>query len=357
VLTLDDLVSRRRFPDGVGYTGSHYDNHARDYEFESDDAFFYVACAGLWAAQTACEIPYRMLLPKGLDNVWIACRAAGVSGEALHSFRMQRDIQRIGEVCGRAAALAARDRTASRAVPYSALRACLEKSGALPLGEPAGMDFGKATGPAAFLAPETAVPAVAQIARDLKALQKPEFGPALWRLYRAGLPTVGPSLKPWLASRDSTRSWRAAELFAAWGENIAEPRLLRAISQREVGFEHDPSLLDSRAGSRGILPRWWTAVTLLRRCGTVKSLSTLERLAASAALPFRVRCALILSLTRMVEKQNPDAVSRRRIHRLAERLTVVPKSATTDLDGAAVIQLGHAAARLRQTLGQRSIRC
>ncbi|MEI7437855.1 MAG: FAD-dependent oxidoreductase, partial [bacterium] len=317
-LTLDDLVERRRFQDVVGYTGSHYDNHASDYEFESDDAFFYVSCAGLWSARTACEIPYRILLPKGLENVWLACRAAGASEEACHSFRQQRDIQRIGEVCGLAAALAVKGRAASRAVSYDVLRKSLEKSGALPLGEPEGMDFGQAISPRDFTAPDSSVPVKARIAQDMRALQTPGFGLALWRLYKTGQKAGGPGLQPWLVSRDARRSWQAAALFAMWSDDAAEPRLLRAIASHEIGAEHDPSIFDPRKGSKRILPRWWAAVTLLRRCGTLKALPTLEKLAATADLPAHLRHAVGLTLTRILDARRPNAPTRRRIIRLLE---------------------------------------
>lgn len=299
VLTLDDLVERRAFPDVVGYAGSHYDNHASDYEFESDDAFFYVACAGLWSVRTACEIPYRMLLPKGLDNVWIACRAVGVSEEAAPCVRMQRDVQRLGEVCGLAAALAVKGRAASRAVPYGRLRDGLRKSGALPLGEPRFTDFGKPAGPGFFVVPGAELPAGTWMERAVGALETPEFGLALWRLYRAGRKAAGPRLRPWLTSREERRSWRAAELFAMWGDAAAEPRLLRAIRRRETGPEHDPQGFDPQRGSKRILPRWWAAVTLLRRCGTRKALPTLERLGASADLPSHVKAAARLAVARI----------------------------------------------------------
>jgi len=258
MLTLDDLVERRRFPDCVGFTGAHYDNHATDYEFESDDVFFYVCCAGLWSARTACEISYRMLLPKGLANVWLACRAAGATEEARQSFRMQRDIQRIGEVCGLAATMARE----SRAVPYQQLRERLEKSGALLLRE-AATDFGKSIQPSDFN-PLT------------------DQGVALWRAYRTK--TVGVQ-----------SGWRATLLHAAWGDKSAEPRLLRAIADREAGMEHK--------GDRHILPRWWLAVTLLGRCGTGKSLPTLKRLVATPDLPARLRSACTRTIDRIVERR------------------------------------------------------
>ena len=131
VLQLNDLVSRATFPDVVGHTGAHYDNHAIDYEFETDEAMFWTWVCRQWKTKVACELPYRMILPVGFDNMWIACRAAGVSIEAHHSMRMQRDIQRLGEIAGYAASLAVKDNANARTIAYPKLRALLEKTGAL----------------------------------------------------------------------------------------------------------------------------------------------------------------------------------------------------------------------------------
>ena len=70
-----------------------------------------------------------VLLPQGLNNVWLACRALGVSQDAHHSLRMQRDMQRIGEVAGLAAAMAPQGR--SREIEFEQLRSVLQHSGAL----------------------------------------------------------------------------------------------------------------------------------------------------------------------------------------------------------------------------------
>jgi hypothetical protein len=350
MLTLDDLVERRRFPDAVGYTGCHYDNHASDYEQESDEAFFYVACAGLVSARTACEIPYRMLLPKGLANVWLACRAAGVTEEACHSFRMQRDVQRIGEVCGLAAALAANSGGDSRAVPYGALRVYLERSDAVPLVEPGSTDFGKAVGPGDFAVPVPALPVKVRIARNIEALKTHGAGLALWQLYKAGPRKAGATVLPCLDSRDATRSWQAAMLFAMWGDPAAEPRLLRAIRHRETGVEHDPSAFDPRRGSKRILPRWWAAVTLLRRCGTLKAIPTLQRLASSADLPFRIRTAMVITITRISERCHPAAAPYRRVRRLVDALAQIPTPVSVDNGGAFGWQLSDAAARAYSVL-------
>ncbi|MDR0565855.1 MAG: FAD-dependent oxidoreductase [Prevotellaceae bacterium] len=48
-------------------------------------------------------IPYRCLLPKALDNVWIACRAYGASHIALAARRVNKDMAQLGWAAGHAA--------------------------------------------------------------------------------------------------------------------------------------------------------------------------------------------------------------------------------------------------------------
>lgn len=326
-LTLDDLVDRRRFPDAVGYSVAHYDNHASDYEFESDDTFFYVNCAGLWSMRTACEIPYRMLLPKGLSNVWIACRAAGAAEEAFPSMRMQRDYQRIGEVCGLAATLAGR-RAESRAVPYPALRARLEASGALSLSEPVGIDFGRSGRPS-----------------DFSALPETQPGLSLWKEYRSDRRAATPGLRKLVKSKDRAAAWRSAMVLGAWGDVEAEPRLLTAVKTREVGAEAAAGAVDPQRGSRAILPRWWIALTLLRRCGTSAAIPVLIRLAQRNALPFRLKTSLALTLAALAGKGTKQALRKTVAAALAGLEASIPVDA---VDG---WSLAYAVARARSAWG------
>lgn len=328
MLTLDDLVERRRFADAVGYTGMHYDNHAADYEFESDDAFFFVNCAGLWSLRTACEMPYRMLLPKGLANVWIACRAAGLSEEAVHSCRVQRDIQRIGEVSGLAAALAGR-RGASRSVSYAALKKHLSANGALSLKDPTGMDFGRSVAPAEFAAVPVTHP-----------------GLALWLQYRKGPRAAGSALQMALRSDDAHASWGAAQLLGAWGDRAAEPRLLAAVAGRETGPEDAGARLDPVRGCRTMLPRWWRALILLRRCGTPRSLPELIRLGGQKDLPFHLKTALALTLAALPARMRVSAADRKLVGGTLEWM----EKQTADVTGSEW-SLAYAACRARVSWG------
>jgi hypothetical protein len=189
-----------------------------------------------------------------------------------------------------------------------------------------------------------------RIARNIEALKTHGAGLALWQLYKAGPRKAGATVLPCLDSRDATRSWQAAMLFAMWGDPAAEPRLLRAIRHRETGVEHDPSTFDPRRGSKRILPRWWAAVTLLRRCGTLKAIPTLQRLASSADLPFRIRTAMVITITRISERCHPAAAPYRRVRRLVDALAQIPTPVSVDNGGAFGWQLSDAAARAYSVL-------
>ena len=67
------------------------------------------AGGGLRNVRAAYGIPYRCLIPKGYDNLLVACRGAGFSHIAASSCRLSRTMIALGHAAGAAAAEAARD--------------------------------------------------------------------------------------------------------------------------------------------------------------------------------------------------------------------------------------------------------
>ncbi len=113
-LGLGDQIRSAEFPDVIAYSTSHYDNHANDYENESLNALLWTwALDGHWEA-IGSEIPYRTMLPLGVENLLLACRALSLDFDASQQFRMQRDMQRIGEAAGIAASIAVEDNVPPR---------------------------------------------------------------------------------------------------------------------------------------------------------------------------------------------------------------------------------------------------
>jgi len=122
---------RKEHGEAVLETYGHYDNHARDYSFESDSAVFWVWILDHWGYRGCAEVPYGVMLPRSLEGVLMACRAISVTADAHHLLRMQNDMQRLGEVAGLAAALAVQAGCPPRAIDITALQAELVRSEAL----------------------------------------------------------------------------------------------------------------------------------------------------------------------------------------------------------------------------------
>ncbi|MHC4874002.1 MAG: FAD-dependent oxidoreductase, partial [Planctomycetota bacterium] len=234
-ITLNDQFERRKFADVVALAACHYDNHAVDYEFESDEALFLVWGCGLRGVHTACHVPYTAILPKDLDNCWLACRAMGVSEEAHASLRMQRDIQRVGEAAGIAAAVASKDSSDSRNIDLKKLQQKLTDSGALL--DPEEIDeekpFGKVAGPGHWIRPfDNDTERINDI---LSAFEGENFKEAMWFAYKLKNNDFEEKIKNLLKSSNKDLSWRAAAVAAAWKKDEAEVRLLEALKENEEG--------------------------------------------------------------------------------------------------------------------------
>ena len=130
-LTLADLVAGRRFEDAISFAEAHYDNHGYDYENESEQSAFWVWVLGNWKTKIGCEVPYRCLLPRKVDGLLVASRALSLSYDAHACFRMQRDLQRIGEVAALAAVQAIGDGVSPREIEVTRLQATLKGMGLL----------------------------------------------------------------------------------------------------------------------------------------------------------------------------------------------------------------------------------
>lgn len=308
ILGLDDLIERRSFPDAIALTGSHYDNHASDYELESGQAMLWVwGCDG-WPERIAGEIPYGAIVAADLDDCWIASRCLGVSEEAHHAVRMQRDMQRIGEAAGLAAALAAG--RGARAVDLAALRARLAASEALPADASLDVDD-----------PRTGITLTAsRTCRTAPPACDPSTALAtgnpvgLWRAAHDRSAATAEALRQGLASADPAVSFRAALLLAWRRDAAARPRLVAAVDGREDG---QPDQRYDR------VPRWFAAAAFLRYIPDAGATDALLRLADHPATPFRGRLAAAITLEATIAS-GADRALARRIASAMQRLLAFP---------------------------------
>lgn len=123
VLTLEDLVTGRHFSDVIAAAGYPVDIHSPvDGEGPFQD--------GIPPTANVYEIPFRSLIPKGLDGVLVSGRCISATHEALAAVRVMPPSFAMGEAAGTAAALAVRHGVPPRDVNVDELQSQLMRQGA-----------------------------------------------------------------------------------------------------------------------------------------------------------------------------------------------------------------------------------
>lgn len=120
-LTDQDVRVGRDFEDAVALGGFPIDSH--DAKGPSMDGTEHV--------RSAYGIPYRSLLPRGVDRLLVAGRCISASRKALASARITGTCMAMGQAAGTAAALAALSNCGPQNLDVSRLRATLARQGAI----------------------------------------------------------------------------------------------------------------------------------------------------------------------------------------------------------------------------------
>jgi len=115
-LSGEDVVAARKFPDGIARSNYPIDIHNP-------------AGGGTVIRRVPAgdhyEIPYRCLLPLGIDNLLVAGRCVSSTHEGLSALRIMPTCFAMGEAAGIAAAMSAQGRIAPREIDPERLRAAL----------------------------------------------------------------------------------------------------------------------------------------------------------------------------------------------------------------------------------------
>ncbi len=123
MLTADDILSQRRFPDAIARSAYPIDIHAVKKDEEEFNSFGYHG--------EVYEIPYRCLVPLKIDQLLVAGRSISTTHEAQGSVRVSPTCMAFGQAAGTAAALSLRQECPPRQVETDELRKRLVEQGAL----------------------------------------------------------------------------------------------------------------------------------------------------------------------------------------------------------------------------------
>ncbi len=124
VLTEDDLKQQRQFEDNICYGSFFIDVHHIDGPGMDEET---------WRPPKGFKyhIPYRCLVPQGVENLLAAGRCISVTHTALGSTRVMVQCIGTGEAAGVAAALSLQDSVSPRAVDVEQLQSVLRDRGAI----------------------------------------------------------------------------------------------------------------------------------------------------------------------------------------------------------------------------------
>jgi hypothetical protein len=292
-LTFDDQIHGRPFPDVVCRWRSNYDSHFPHSANEEDLAQDWIAMLGLFRHTINGSIPYRSLLPKGLENILVVGKAYSVTHDALIGARMQRDLQHMGEAAGVAAAMACRAKTTCRGIPIRKLQWELVNLGVLqPEDITAAAGAGRNTGRGDMQ------PSVRRLGTE-GALD------AMVDLYLAG-PAAAPPVRPLLSSLNPRAREEAALLLGLLNDRSAIPLLVEFLRAR-----NNRTFVAALPRAPGIpsVPLYYSAVILLGRFRSAEAAPLVrELLRDPARCPADLASFAIVALGRIGDRQALDTI-------------------------------------------------
>ena len=124
-ITVLDQLNGRTWPDTIAQTRSDFDSHGY-----TIDPLFELTHPG--RKRILCHIPYRAILPTGLDGLLVIGLGLSAHRDALPAVRMQPDVQNTGYAAGCAAAMAAAYGVPTRKIDIRDLQKHLVAIGCLP---------------------------------------------------------------------------------------------------------------------------------------------------------------------------------------------------------------------------------
>jgi flavin-dependent dehydrogenase len=124
MLTVPDILIGRSFPDTISQHKSNFDAAA----FPTSSLLLVMDLKG---PVFQVDLPYRSLLPRGLDGILVTGLGAGAERDAMTLIRMQADLQNQGYAAGAAAALAAANGGHTRQIAIKPLQKQMVEKGVL----------------------------------------------------------------------------------------------------------------------------------------------------------------------------------------------------------------------------------
>lgn len=213
-LTFKDYLNGKDFNNPVAYCYSNFDSHSKDWAFEGDLAKDWMVAANLWCKEMVFPIPLGSMIVKGFSNLMAVGRCLSVDHIMACALRMQRGMQKLGQVAGTVAAMAVKQGDDIRSMEKEELFEILRRDGCL--NEPDVQKSHSPETPAEF--------------RELLSSDDPSE--AIWSLSR-NIEKYHAELGQWLSGPDENLSYHCALALGIAGRKEAIPVLQEIVAKRD----------------------------------------------------------------------------------------------------------------------------
>lgn len=252
-VSLQELFSHSKTDTPMFYSYADLDKHGWDIAFDSVVMGDWAIGANLGAYNVTVAVPYKAILPVGIDSLLVPCRALGVDRDISSCVRMVPDMKKLAEAAAEWATLAIKQNKKLREVPYEQLRERLTKSGCLKESDNRGFRVDGFINPDGSPFVSRDVEWITDADKLQEQLKTERPGEAIWSAKIMGESAV-PTLRTLLLSEDENTKKHAAFALAILGKNDGADIL------REMAAERDNFMLkDCRKNNnlRGCMAIYW----------------------------------------------------------------------------------------------------
>ena len=261
-LTLQDVLEQKE-QDALIVAYSDIDRHGKDLAFEDRLYQDWYMLSNLSTVAMKIPVPLGCMLPQGIDCLMTTGRCLSADCYAASAVRMNRDMYRLGEACGIAAALAISEGRQIWDVDRVVLKKRLLERGCYTSRCDWDMGFHFPSRPQDF----TPVHWMENLSEILSGLNSTKPGVAFWSCRRLGKALVGDALYDATKSKENLLRRHAALALGIVGDRRALQGLRELIQDRSAFFFEDCRRTNQLRSAN--------AICLVGRFGDIESLPEL----------------------------------------------------------------------------------
>lgn len=234
-LTLEDVLAQKPWEDTLLYAYSDIDKHGKDLAFDEKTYQDWFMLSNLSTVAMKIPVPLGCLLPKGVEGLIATGRCLSADSYVASAIRMNRDMYRLGEACGVAAALAAKSGVKLSEVDRVSLKKKLLQRGCFDSHSEKRIGF-NFPGRLDDFTPVCWFESLEEIREHLDS-KKP--GVAIWSCRLLGKEIVGDALLEMMKTGSETLRFHAAIALGVTGDERALPVLREIVAKRDSFFFED----------------------------------------------------------------------------------------------------------------------